>query len=169
MPNDRSSIGQLSTNYDDDRKFSLSASPNESPKSTHKQTLAHHQETMAGSAALGRAPDTITLSAISNRACSCGAKPDLPGGLPIRAADCSPKSSPDDDIFHHTAPNSSNVGKPNDSKHNLGCSKFSSFNHPMDDMPEGQNWNIFAPIAKLESLDEIDQETKGSTSRDKMQ
>ena len=37
------------------------------------------------------------------------------------------------------------------------CSKFSSFNHPMDDTPEGQNWNIFAPIAKLESLDEIDQ------------
>uniref|UniRef100_A0A182XZC0 Uncharacterized protein n=2 Tax=Anopheles stephensi TaxID=30069 RepID=A0A182XZC0_ANOST len=75
---------------------------------------------MAASAALGRAPDTITLSAISNRACSCGAKPDLPGGPSIRAADCSPKSSPDDDIFHHTAPNSSNVGKQNDSKHNLG-------------------------------------------------
>ncbi|XP_050073497.1 potassium voltage-gated channel subfamily H member 6 isoform X2 [Anopheles maculipalpis] len=313
MPNDRSSIGQLSTNFDDDRKFSLSgiinqlkrsipdlrshkhqpltnqcASPNESPKSTHKQTIPHHQESiMATSAALGRAPDTITLSAISNRACSCGAKPDMP---PVLRADCSPKSSPEDDIFHHTAPNSSNVGKANDSKHNLGimvhqlseltdrigslesslkhdirtileilhqqqqlqmqiqqqqhtyaqqhqqmhqmhtgktamssyqpsesdfsfdmcggapmdprdvkqpqppsaqhrihvarsvsqpecsddrslfkCSKFSSFNHPMDDMPEGQNWNIFAPIAKLESLDEIDQETKASTSRDKMQ
>lgn len=27
----------------------------------------------------------------------------------------------------------------------------------MDDTPEGHNWNIFAPIAKLESLDEIDQ------------
>lgn len=35
------------------------------------------------------------------------------------------------------------------------CSKFSSFNQPMDDTNE--NWNIFAPIAKLESLDEIDQ------------
>lgn len=36
------------------------------------------------------------------------------------------------------------------------CSKFSSFNQPMDDVNDG-NWNIFAPIAKLESLDEIDQ------------
>lgn len=36
------------------------------------------------------------------------------------------------------------------------CSKFSSFNQPMDDANDG-NWNIFAPIAKLESLDEIDQ------------
>ncbi|CAG9800325.1 unnamed protein product [Chironomus riparius] len=40
------------------------------------------------------------------------------------------------------------------------CSKFSSFNQPMDDTNE--NWNIFAPIAKLESLDEIDQENKHS-------
>ncbi|CRL03250.1 CLUMA_CG016560, isoform A [Clunio marinus] len=40
------------------------------------------------------------------------------------------------------------------------CSKFSSFNQPMDDAAE--NWNIFAPIAKLESLDEIDQENKHS-------
>ncbi|KAG5678050.1 hypothetical protein PVAND_007754 [Polypedilum vanderplanki] len=41
------------------------------------------------------------------------------------------------------------------------CSKFSSFNQPMDDGNE--NWNIFAPIAKLESLDEIDQEKKHSS------
>ncbi|CAO1308266.1 unnamed protein product [Diamesa hyperborea] len=40
------------------------------------------------------------------------------------------------------------------------CSKFSSFNQPMDDAAE--NWNIFAPIAKLESLDEIDQKNKHS-------
>ncbi|XP_049289611.1 potassium voltage-gated channel subfamily H member 6 isoform X7 [Anopheles funestus] len=293
MPNDRSSIGQLSTNYDDDRKFSLSASPNESPKSTHKQTIPHHQEhqtaAMVASSVLGRAADTVTLSAVSNRACTCGSKPDIPGG-PIRAADCSLKSSPDDDIFQHAAPNGSNVGKPSDPKHNLGimvhqlseltnrignlesslkhdirtileilhqqqqlqmqiqqqqhdfaqhhhqmhqmhtgktgmssyqpsesdfsfdmcgatidprevkhhqqplssqqrihvarsvsqpecsddrslfkCSKFSSFNHPLEDTPETQNWNIFAPIAKLESLDEIDQETKASSSHDKMQ
>uniref|UniRef100_A0A182QHT3 Ion transport domain-containing protein n=1 Tax=Anopheles farauti TaxID=69004 RepID=A0A182QHT3_9DIPT len=178
MPNDRSSIGQLSTNFDDDRKFSLSASPNESPKSTHKQTIPHHHDHQSAAAAaavasnmavtsatLGRAADTLTLSAVSNRACSCGSKPDIAGG-PMRAGtECSPKSSPDDDIFQHTAPNTS---KPSDSKHNLGCSKFSSFNHPMDDTPEGQNWNIFAPIAKLESLDEIDQETKPSSSHDKM-
>jgi hypothetical protein len=36
------------------------------------------------------------------------------------------------------------------------CSKFSSFNQPMEDAAN-ENWNIFAPIAKLESLDEIDQ------------
>ncbi|XP_058124287.1 potassium voltage-gated channel subfamily H member 6 [Anopheles coustani] len=327
MPNDRSSIGQLSTNFDDDRKFSLSgiinqlkrsipdlrshkhqpltnncASPNESPKSTHKPTISHHYENPAaagtvvssGGVGLGRAPDTVTLSAVSNRACSCSSKPDGPGGA-MRVADCTPKSSPDDDIFHHTAPNNSAGCKASDPKHNLGllsnqvseltermvsletslktdirtileilhqqqqlqvqmqmqmqqqqqqhvyaqhqqmqqmhpgktamssyqpsesdfsfdmcapmdpresqkqqyqhqpssqrihvhrsvsqpectddrslfkCSKFSSFNQPMDDTPEGQNWNIFAPIAKLESLDEIDQETKASTSHDKMQ
>uniref|UniRef100_A0A453Z1J4 Cyclic nucleotide-binding domain-containing protein n=1 Tax=Anopheles merus TaxID=30066 RepID=A0A453Z1J4_ANOME len=293
MPNDRSSIGQMSTNYDDDRKFSLSASPNESPKSTHKQTISHHHEhqssaIVASSAALGRAPDTVTLSAVSQRACTCGSKTDVPVG-PMRVSDCSPKSSPDEEIFHHTAPNSSNMSKPDESKQNLEtmahqlseltnrigiletslkhdirtileilhqqqqmqmqiqqqqhsfaqqqqqmhqmhtgktamssyqpsesdfsfdmcgppmdcrevkhqqppssqhrihvarsvsqpectddrslfkCSKFSSFNHPMDDTPEGQNWNIFAPIAKLESLDEIDQETKPSSSHDKMQ
>ncbi|EAT47292.1 AAEL001592-PA [Aedes aegypti] len=49
------------------------------------------------------------------------------------------------------------------------CSKFSSFNQPMDDTPEGHNWNIFAPIAKLESLDEIDQDSKHSISQDKPQ
>ncbi|XP_040175831.1 potassium voltage-gated channel subfamily H member 7 isoform X1 [Anopheles arabiensis] len=318
MPNDRSSIGQMSTNYDDDRKFSLSgiinqlkrsipdlnsykhqpltnkcASPNESPKSTHKQTIPHHHEhqssaIVASSAALGRVPDTVTLSAVSHRACTCGSKTDVPVG-PMRVSDCSPKSSPDEEIFHHTAPNSSNMSKPDESKQNLEtmahqlseltnrigvlesslkhdirtileilhqqqqmqmqiqqqqhsfaqqqqqmhqmhigktamssyqpsesdfsfdmcgppmdcrevkhqqppssqhrihvarsvsqpectddrslfkCSKFSSFNHPMDDTPEGQNWNIFAPIAKLESLDEIDQETKPSSSHDKMQ
>ncbi|XP_055611210.1 potassium voltage-gated channel subfamily H member 7-like isoform X3 [Uranotaenia lowii] len=49
------------------------------------------------------------------------------------------------------------------------CSKFSSFNQAMDDAPEGHNWNIFAPIAKLESLDEIDQDSKQSISQDKPQ
>nr|AHX25744.1 Erg potassium channel [Anopheles gambiae] len=123
MPNDRSSIGQMSTNYDDDRKFSLSASPNESPKSTHKQTIPHHHEhqssaIVASSAALGRAPDTVTLSAVSHRACTCGSKADVPVG-PMRVSDCSPKSSPDEEIFHHTAPNSSNMSKPDESKQNL--------------------------------------------------
>lgn len=34
------------------------------------------------------------------------------------------------------------------------CSKFSSFNQAMDDAEE---WTVFAPIARLESLDELDQ------------
>lgn len=34
------------------------------------------------------------------------------------------------------------------------CSKFSSFNQTLDDSDQ---WTAFAPIAKLESLDEIDQ------------
>lgn len=34
------------------------------------------------------------------------------------------------------------------------CSKFSSFNQAMDDTDE---WTVFAPIARLESLDELDQ------------
>ncbi|XP_050098111.1 potassium voltage-gated channel subfamily H member 2 isoform X2 [Anopheles aquasalis] len=344
MPNDRSSIGQMSANYDDDRKFSLSgmlnqlkrsipdlssnkhqpltnkcASPNESPKSTHKQTIPrqHSQEHPMGG--FGRAADTVTLSAVSNRACTCGSKTEgtaLPGMM--RTSDNTSKSSPDDDIFHHTAPNSTAGKAAGDaSRHNIGqltnklteltgrveslevslrndmrtildilhqqqqqqhqqqqphlqqhpqpthyalqhqqmqqghhgkmtlpsyqpsesefsfdmcapidprevqqqqqqqhhhhqqqqqplnqsyhappsssqhhrmhvhrsvsqpectddrslfkCSKFSSFNQPMDDTPESQNWNIFAPIAKLESLDEIDQETKPSASHDKHQ
>ncbi|XP_035785052.1 potassium voltage-gated channel subfamily H member 7-like isoform X3 [Anopheles albimanus] len=348
MPNDRSSIGQMSANYDDDRKFSLSgmlnqlkrsipdlssnkhqpltnkcASPNESPKSTHKQTIPrqHSQEHPMGG--FGRAADTVTLSAVSNRACTCGSKAEgaaLPGMM--RTSDSTSKSSPDDDIFHHTAPNSTAGKAAGDaSRHNIGhltnklseltgrveslevslrndmrtildilhqqqqqhhqqqhqqqqqqqqphlqphhqqpthyalqhqqmqqgghhgkmtlpsyqpsesefsfdmcapldpremqqqqqqhlhhqqqhappssssssqhhrmhvhrsvsqpectddrslfkCSKFSSFNQPMDDTPESQNWNIFAPIAKLESLDEIDQETKPSASHDKHQ
>ncbi|XP_049543348.1 potassium voltage-gated channel subfamily H member 6 isoform X1 [Anopheles darlingi] len=346
MPNDRSSIGQMSANYDDDRKFSLSgmlnqlkrsipdlssnkhqpltnkcASPNESPKSTHKQTIPrqHSQEHPLGG--FGRAADTVTLSAVSQRACTCGSKSEgsaLPGMM--RTSDSTTKSSPDDDIFHHTAPNSTATGKAagDASRHNIGqltnklteltgrveslevslrndmrtildilhqqqqqhhqhqqqqqhpqphlqqhhqpthyalqhqqmqqghhgkmtlpsyqpsesefsfdmctpidprevqqqqqqqhhqqlqqhtyhappsssqhhrmhvhrsvsqpectddrslfkCSKFSSFNQPMDDTPESQNWNIFAPIAKLESLDEIDQETKPSASHDKHQ
>lgn len=34
------------------------------------------------------------------------------------------------------------------------CSKFSSFNQTLDDSDQ---WTAFAPIAKLESLDELDQ------------
>lgn len=34
------------------------------------------------------------------------------------------------------------------------CSKFSSFNQTLDD---NEQWTAFAPIAKLESLDELDQ------------
>ncbi|GAB0089900.1 Ion_trans domain-containing protein [Sergentomyia squamirostris] len=45
------------------------------------------------------------------------------------------------------------------------CSKFSSFNQTMDDT---DNWTVFAPIAKLESLDEIDQDSKHS-NQDKSQ
>ncbi|XP_055380203.1 uncharacterized protein LOC129611219 isoform X2 [Condylostylus longicornis] len=44
------------------------------------------------------------------------------------------------------------------------CSKFSSFNQTMED---SDNWTtVFAPIAKLESLDEIDQDSKHSKSQD---
>ncbi|XP_055686289.1 potassium voltage-gated channel unc-103 isoform X11 [Lutzomyia longipalpis] len=39
------------------------------------------------------------------------------------------------------------------------CSKFSSFNQTMED---ADNWTVFAPIAKLESLDEIDQVSSSS-------
>ncbi|XP_052861267.1 potassium voltage-gated channel subfamily H member 2 [Anopheles cruzii] len=339
MPHDRSSLGQLSTNFDDDRKFSLSgilnqlkrsipdlsshkhqpltnkcASPNESPKSTHKQTIPrqHSQPEHPPMASFGgrTAPDTVTLSAISNRACTCGGPAKGDGGTSgggvggpglMRTSDSTSKSSPDEDIFQHTAPNT--TVRASDSRHSVGqlsnklaeltgrvesletslrhdmrtildilhqqqamqfqqqhqqqkhfvmqsqpmvqptvssyqpsesdfsfdicgpicdprdvqqqqqqqssqhqqqqqqqqhlppssqhrsmhvhrsvsqpectddrslfkCSKFSSFNHPIDDTPEGQNWNIFAPIAKLESLDEIDQETKPSSSQDKRQ
>ncbi|XP_058064416.1 potassium voltage-gated channel subfamily H member 7 [Anopheles bellator] len=339
MPHDRSSLGQLSTNFDDDRKFSLSgilnqlkrsipdlsshkhqpltnkcASPNESPKSTHKQTIPrqHSQPEHPPMASFGgrAAPDTVTLSAISNRACTCGGPTKGDGGTSgggvgsaglMRTSDSTSKSSPDEDIFQHTAPNT--TVRASDSRHSVGqlsnklaeltgrvesletslrsdmrtildilhqqqamqfqqqqhqqqqqnhfvlqsqpmmqppvssyqpsesdfsfdicgpicdprdvqqqssqqqqqqqqqqqhlppssqhrsmhvhrsvsqpectddrslfkCSKFSSFNHPIDDTPEGQNWNIFAPIAKLESLDEIDQETKPSSSQDKRQ
>ncbi|XP_059615567.1 potassium voltage-gated channel subfamily H member 6 [Phlebotomus argentipes] len=45
------------------------------------------------------------------------------------------------------------------------CSKFASFNQTMED-PD--NWTMFAPIAKLESLDEIDQDSKHS-NQDKSQ
>lgn len=39
----------------------------------------------------------------------------------------------------------------------LRCSKFSSFNQTLDDSDQ---WTAFAPIAKLESLDELDQVMK---------
>ncbi|XP_037044043.1 potassium voltage-gated channel subfamily H member 6 isoform X3 [Bradysia coprophila] len=48
----------------------------------------------------------------------------------------------------------------------LKCSKFSSFNQAMDDTDE---WTVFAPIARLESLDELDQDSKHSNSQDKSQ
>ncbi|XP_021695943.1 potassium voltage-gated channel subfamily H member 7 isoform X7 [Aedes aegypti] len=302
IPNDRSS-GQISTNFDDDRKFSISASPNESPKSSHKHSPpSDHQSPK------GIAPDTVTLSAISNRGCICvGSGKEGPlVGRPSGPVDL--KCSPDvEDVFHHTAPISSTGGRDASEHHhmhhhhtqsqqpqqqqphhdNLGlltnqlsdltirldnlegslrkdirtildilhqqqqmqlqfhhqqlhqqqqqmqqsgktamssyqpsesdfsfdmcaaagdapsgslakhggptsqqrtnvqrsvsqpecanekslfkCSKFSSFNQPMDDTPEGHNWNIFAPIAKLESLDEIDQDSKHSISQDKPQ
>lgn len=48
----------------------------------------------------------------------------------------------------------------------LRCSKFSSFNQTMDD-PD--LWTHFAPIAKLESLDEIDQDSKHSNTQEKSQ
>ncbi|XP_062553165.1 potassium voltage-gated channel subfamily H member 6 isoform X7 [Armigeres subalbatus] len=325
IPNDRSS-GQISTNFDDDRKFSISgmmshikrsipdlrlnrhqpltstcASPNESPKSSHK-----HSPPSDIQSPKGIAPDTVTLSAISNRGCICvgsGKDGPLVGRL---SGPVDLKCSPDvEDVFHHTAPISSTGGRDVSDHHlhhhhqssqpqqqqpphdNLGlltnqlsdltirldslegslrkdirtvleilhqqqqmqlqfhhqqlqhqqqqmqqsgktalssyqpsesdfsfdmcagtgdaasgsvakhggptaqqrtnvqrsvsqpecanekslfkCSKFSSFNQPMDDTPEGHNWNIFAPIAKLESLDEIDQDSKHSVSQDKPQ
>ncbi|XP_037926588.1 potassium voltage-gated channel subfamily H member 2 isoform X2 [Hermetia illucens] len=43
------------------------------------------------------------------------------------------------------------------------CSKFSSFNQTMEDT---DNWTVFAPIAKLESLDEIDQDSRHSNTQD---
>ncbi|XP_031622923.1 potassium voltage-gated channel subfamily H member 6 isoform X2 [Contarinia nasturtii] len=49
-------------------------------------------------------------------------------------------------------------------KNLLRCSKFSSFNQTLDDT---EQWTAFAPIAKLESLDEIDQDSKHSTTLDK--
>lgn len=123
MPNDRSSTGQLSTNYDDDRKFSLSASPNESPKSAHKPTMSPLQyEHQLTGAVIGRTVDTVTLSAVSNRACSCGSKPDGPGVM-SRTSDCTPKCSPDDEIFQHTAPNNSATSagyKTGEAKNNPG-------------------------------------------------
>ncbi|XP_065086185.1 potassium voltage-gated channel subfamily H member 2 isoform X2 [Ochlerotatus camptorhynchus] len=326
IPNDRSS-GQISTNFDDDRKFSISgmmshikrsipdlrsnrhqpltstcASPNESPKSSHKHSPpSDHQSPK------GVAPDTVTLSAVSNRGCICvGGKDGGPIGRPSGPIDL--KCSPDvEDVFHHSAPmtgsrdasdhhlhhhhqpqqpqqqphlhlHRDNLGssltnqlsdltirldslegslrkdirtildilhqqqqmqlqfhhqqlhhqqqqmqqsgktamssyQPSESdfsfdmcagagdaasgsiaKHGglapqlrtnvqrsvsqpecanekslFKCSKFSSFNQPMEDTPEGHNWNIFAPIAKLESLDEIDQDSKHSMSQDKPQ
>ncbi|XP_062710244.1 potassium voltage-gated channel subfamily H member 2 isoform X4 [Aedes albopictus] len=345
IPNDRSS-GQISTNFDDDRKFSISgmmshikrsipdlrsnrhqpltstcASPNESPKSSHKHSPpSDHQSPK------GIAPDTVTLSAISQRGCICVGSGKGEGPLVGRPTSSGGpvdlKCSPDvEDVFHHTAPISSTTGGRDASDHhihhhhqaqqpqqqphqqqqqqhhqlhhdNLGsltnqlsdltirldnlegslrkdirtildilhqqqqmqlqfhhqqlhhqqqqmqqsgktamssyqpsesdfsfdmctaagdatsggggggmakhgggpsaqqrtnvqrsvsqpecaaekslfkCSKFSSFNQPMDDTPEGHNWNIFAPIAKLESLDEIDQDSKHSLSQDKPQ
>ncbi|XP_058836587.1 potassium voltage-gated channel subfamily H member 7 isoform X8 [Topomyia yanbarensis] len=318
IPNDRSS-GQLSTNFDDDRKFSISGmmshikrsipdlrsnkhqpltstcgSPNESPKSSHKHSPP--SDHLSPKVAL----DTVTLSAISNRACMCGTK-ELPVGRPDTVCtsctvDLNIKYSQDRDMHHHTAPPSNGsrqyqrvVGEPLRHQDNLGsvpnqlsdltirldslegslkkdirtildilhqqqqmqlqfhqqqlqhqqqqlqqsgktgmssyqpsesdfsfdmcvgvgvsgageqassmakqqqaqqrtnvqrsvsqpecanekslfkCSKFSSFNQPMDDAPESHNWNIFAPIAKLESLDEIDQDSKHSTSQEKPQ
>ncbi|XP_055530023.1 potassium voltage-gated channel subfamily H member 6 isoform X4 [Wyeomyia smithii] len=320
IPNDRSS-GQISTNFDDDRKFSISgmmshikrsipdlrsnkhqpltstcASPNESPKSSHKHSPPSDHQSPKG------APDTVTLSALSNRACACGSKePPPPISRPgtivgTGTVDLNIKCiSPDEDVFHHTAPVTgtsagqhriageqrlphqdnlgslsnqlsdltirldnlegslkkdirtildilhqqqqmqlqfhhqqlqhqqqqmqqsgktgmssyqpsesdfsfdmcggvSGVGDPGSSmaKHQQAqqrtnvqrsvsqpecanekslfkCSKFSSFNQPMDDTPEGHNWNIFAPIAKLESLDEIDQDSKHSITQEKPQ
>ncbi|XP_055319902.1 potassium voltage-gated channel subfamily H member 2 isoform X3 [Sitodiplosis mosellana] len=49
-------------------------------------------------------------------------------------------------------------------KNLLRCSKFSSFNQTLDDC---EQWTAFAPIAKLESLDELDQDSKHSTTLDK--
>lgn len=44
----------------------------------------------------------------------------------------------------------------------FSCSKFASFNQTMEDSAQ---WTHFAPIAKLESLDEIDQDSnKHSTA-----
>ncbi|XP_039438497.1 potassium voltage-gated channel subfamily H member 2-like isoform X10 [Culex pipiens pallens] len=359
IPNDRSS-GQLSTNFDDDRKFSISgmmtqikrsipdlrsnkhqpltstcASPNESPKSSHKHSPPGDLQSPKGAA-----PDAVTLSAISQRACVCGPKegvlpPPLPlpggggGGGGMRTSgtiDLNIKCSTDEDGFHHHhgAPGTSSRERDRDrdrdhrdehrhhhshhehlgssvtnqlsaltirldnlegslkkdirtildllhqqqqqmhQQHQLQqmqmqqsgktamssyqpsesdfsfdmcgsgvggtgggdsgaamarsqhqqqhshqhqhqhqqqqqqqqmqqrasgtsvqrsvsqpecanekslfkCSKFSSFNQPMDDTPEGHNWNIFAPIAKLESLDEIDQDSKHSTGQEKPQ
>ncbi|XP_055631731.1 potassium voltage-gated channel subfamily H member 6 isoform X3 [Toxorhynchites rutilus septentrionalis] len=306
IPNDRSS-GQISTNFDEDRKFSISgmmsqikrsipdlrsnkhqpltstcASPNESPKSSHKHSPPSDHLSPKG------APDTVTLSAISNRACTCGSK-ELPIGRPgAPPVDLNIRCSPEEDVFHHTAPitggrdmsdhqqhpdvlgsitnqlsdltirldnlegslkkdirtildilhqqqqmqlqfhqqqlqhqqhqmQMQQSGKtamssyqPSESdfsfdmcggtgdagssmaKHQQAqqrtnvqrsvsqpecanekslfkCSKFSSFNQAMDDTPEGHNWNMFAPIAKLESLDEIDQDSKHSISQEKPQ
>ncbi|XP_058465403.1 potassium voltage-gated channel subfamily H member 6 isoform X3 [Malaya genurostris] len=316
IPNDRSS-GQLSTNFDDDRKFSISgmmshikrsipdlrsnkhqpltstcASPNESPKSSHKHSPPSDHLSPKG------ALDTVTLSAISNRACMCSSK-EPPVGRPDTlcttcTVDLNIKYSQEKDPYHPPSGGSYQhqrlVGDPLRHQDNVGsvtnqlsdltirldnlegslkkdirtildilhqqqqmqfqfhqqqlqnqqqqlqqsgktgmssyqpsesdfsfdmcvgvgvsgtgdpvgsmakhqqaqqrtnvqrsvsqpecanekslfkCSKFSSFNQPMDDAPEGHNWNIFAPIAKLESLDEIDQaDSKHSLTQEKPQ
>ena len=99
--------------------YPFAASPNESPKSSHKHSPpSDHQSPK------GIAPDTVTLSAISQRGCICVGSGKGEGPLVGRPTSSGGpvdlKCSPDvEDVFHHTAPISSTTGGRDASDHHI--------------------------------------------------
>ncbi|XP_055700968.1 potassium voltage-gated channel subfamily H member 6 isoform X3 [Phlebotomus papatasi] len=254
LGNDRVSVSQMSDNdmdfTADDRRqqYSISESPRHTTSHKHSPTVQSLKTAATvATAAASPSADAVTLSAVTTRMCTCGAKESEKGDTNMSQETVKPQTSMNDvtslanqlneitqridglevtlrkdirtilDILHQQqqiqmqiqlqqqqaaakqamttsyqpsesdfsfdmctaadkapgpaqSPRSNvqrSVSQPEctNEKSLFKCSKFSSFNQTMED---ADNWTVFAPIAKLESLDEIDQDSKHS-NQDKSQ